>query len=121
MNIDDAKKILGEAGLIAESVKTPALYDLEDFYNDLSEVLDQNGYGLDSFAEFEEELDNAGYVILFTEDKNVNNLDGLYDKIDRKIARIKRKLSRRWTGFDIDYYSEDEEIFVTISVDDLSE
>lgn len=121
MNIDDAKKILGEVGLIAESVKTPALYDLEDFYNDLSVVLDQSGYGLESFAEFEEELDNAGYAILFTEDKNVDDLDGLYDKIDRKIARIKRKLSPLWTDFDIDYYSEDEKIFVILSVDDLSE
>lgn len=122
MDIDEAKKILREAGIITESAKRlSALYNLEEFFNDLNDILDQDGYRLNSFADFEDELDNAGYAILFTEGRDVDDLDGLYDKIDIKIAKIKRKLSRRWTDFDIDYYSEDEEIFVIVSVDDLGE
>lgn len=121
MNIDEAKKILKEAGLVTESIKMSPSSNLEEFFNDLNRLLEQNGYGMESFDDFEEELEDAGYALLFTEDKNVDDLDALYDEIDGKIANIKRNLSRKWTGFDIDSDGEEEEIFVTLTVDDMGD
>ena len=121
MNIDEAKKILKEAGLVTESIKMSPSSNLEEFFNDLNSLLEQNGYGMESFDDFEEELEDAGYALLFTEEKDVDDLDALYDEIDRKIANIKRKLSRKWTGFDIDSDGEEEEIFITLTVDDMGD
>lgn len=125
MNIDEAKKILKEAGLVTESIKMSPSSNLEEFFGDLNSLLEQNGYGMESFDDFEEELEDAGYALLFTEETgdidDDADLDALYYEIDGKIAKIKRKLSRKWTGFDIDSEGDEGEILVTLTVDGMGE
>lgn len=115
---DEAISILKKAG---KSVKRYPASDLKGFFSDVNSAIAKFGYGLESFDDFEEELEDAGYALLFTEDKNVDDLDDLYDEIDGKIAKIKSKLSTKWTGFDIDSDGEEEEIFVTLTVDDMGD
>ena len=121
MNEEQALKIISEAGKRVVKAKMDPADDLESFFDDVNAALDKFGYGVEYFEDFEGDLEDSGSTVLFTEDRDVDNLDALYDQIDRKISKIKRELSRKWEGFDIDSDGEDEEIYVTLTVDSLSD
>lgn len=94
---------------------------LKGFYKDVDKAIDKFGYGLESFEKFKRDLEDDGFYELFGESTNVDNLDGLYDRVDRQIARIKKALSTTWTGFDISPETQGSWLCAILRVEGLDE
>jgi hypothetical protein len=134
MNIDEAMSVIKEAGLSVKAAKKLAADDLAGFFADLNVVLERVGYDVEDFDEFEEELNDMGLAHLFNVasddeydewEEDHGSSEGYSDHYfaiaEKYIRKIKRELSSKWTGFDLDSDEDDTMIWVELHVDGMGD
>lgn len=136
MNKEQALKIISEAGMkVVPSSKIEVNSDnLEEFYEDLNASLSKIGYDAEDYEEFEEELNDMGLAHLFNVasddeyeewEEDHGSSEGYSDHYfaiaEKYIRKLKRDLSRKWTGFDISADQDDTMIFVELYVDSMGD
>lgn len=131
----EALSILKKAGKSVKPSHPLAADNLEGFFEDLNAALDRVGLDpVEDFDEFEEELNGMGSAHLFNvasddeyeawEEENGSGegySDHYFDIAEKYISKVKRELSRKWSGFEIDSDKDDTQIFVTLIVDGMGD
>jgi len=136
MNKEQALKIIKEAGMkaVPSSQIEVNSDNLEEFFVDLNAALSKIGYDVEDYDEFEEELNDMGLAHLFNVasddeydewEEDHGSSEGYSDHYfaiaEKYIRKIKRELSSKWTGFDLDSDEDDTMIWVELYVDGIGD